>query len=158
MIVEYNDNYKNNLKQLLVELQEYIVSIDYEKYNIITDKYGEFYLDKTLKEVQKYDGKIFLYKEDENILGAIVCCVNNESEKTYDFKAPKRGRITEFIVTQSARSKGIGKMLLDSCYNYLKSIGCADVLLSVFAYNKSAINYYEKNGYHDRLIEMTKKL
>ena len=43
MIVEYNNQYAEDVKDLLVELQEFIVSIDKEKYNILTAEYREEY-------------------------------------------------------------------------------------------------------------------
>ena len=46
MIIEYDKQYDEDVKDLLVELQEYIVSIDKEKYNIITKDYREEYFKK----------------------------------------------------------------------------------------------------------------
>ena len=63
MIIEYEKKYDEQVKDLLVELQEYIVSIDKERYNIITPTYREEYFKKTIDEVSKYEGKIYLYKE-----------------------------------------------------------------------------------------------
>ena len=158
MIVEYNKQYDEDIKDLLVELQEYIVSIDKEKYNIITDEYREEYFKKTKDEIKKYNGKMLLYKENKKIVGLIVGLINNEETSEYDFKAPKRGRITELIVSKKCREKGYGKELLNAMEKYLINNGCKDVLLGVFGYNEKAIKFYEKNGYHTRLIEMTKKL
>ena len=47
MIVEYDESYNENIKDLLVELQNHIVNIDKEKYNIITDQYRDLYFNKT---------------------------------------------------------------------------------------------------------------
>ena len=33
-----------------------------------------------------------------------------------------------------------------------------NILLDVFGYNEKAFSFYEKNGYHTRLIELTKML
>ena len=41
---------------------------------------------------------------------------------------------------------------------YLKTCGCQDILIEVFGYNERAIQFYEKMGYHTRMIEMTKKI
>ena len=120
MIIEYSKKYIEDIKDLLVELQNYIVEIDREKYNIITDGYGEKYLKKTIEEVEKNDGKIFLYLENNKVVGLIVGIINNEETSDYDFKAPKRGRITELIVSKNIRSKGIGSMLLEEMTKYLK--------------------------------------
>jgi ribosomal protein S18 acetylase RimI-like enzyme len=112
MIIEYESRYDEEIKDLLVELQEYIVSIDMEKYNIITPKYRDKYFKKTFKEIDKYNGKILLAKEDDKIVGLIVGLVNNDELDDYDFKAPKRGRISELIVSKNCRSHGTGSKLL----------------------------------------------
>ena len=156
MIIEYNEKYKEEVKDLLVELQEYIASIDKEKYNIITKEYRDKYFNKTMDEIYKYEGKMYLYKDNDKIIGLIVGLINNLEECTYDFKYPKRGRITELVVSKHYRKSGVGSILLHSMEDYLKSVGCKDILLGVFAYNENAINFYEKNGYHIRMHDMTK--
>lgn len=157
MIIEYAEKYKEEVKDLLVELQEYIISIDKEKYNIITKEYRDNYFNKTMDEIYKYEGKMYLYKDNDKITGLIVGLINNLEESTYDFKCPKRGRITELVVSKHYRKSGVGSILLHSMEDYLKSVGCKDILLGVFAYNENAIKFYEKNGYHIRMHDMTKK-
>ena len=157
MIIEYDEKYKEEVKDLLVELQEYIISIDKEKYNIITKEYRDNYFNKTMDEIYKYEGKMYLYKDNDKITGLIVGLINNLEESTYDFKCPKRGRITELVVSKHYRKSGVGSILLHSMEDYLKSVGCKDILLGVFAYNENAIKFYEKNGYHIRMHDMTKK-
>lgn len=158
MIIEYDEKYSEEVKDLFVELQEHLVNIDKEKYNIITSQYREIYFSKTLDEVKKYEGKIFLYKENNHIVGLIVGIVNNDALDNYDFKAPKRGRVSELIVSKSCRSKGIGEKLLKAMEEHLKALGCQDILIGVFGYNERAIKFYEKMGYHTRMIEVTKKI
>ena len=41
---------------------------------------------------------------------------------TYDFKAPKRGRIKELIVSEKYRKGGYGTILLEAMEKYLKRI------------------------------------
>ena len=156
MIIEYDEKYKDEVKDLLVELQEYIVSIDKEKYNIITKEYRNNYFNKTMDEIYKYEGKMYLYKDNDKITGLIVGLINNLEECTYDFKCTKRGRITELVVSKHYRKSGVGSILLHSMEDYLKSVGCKDILLGVFAYNENAIKFYEKNGYHIRMLDITK--
>ena len=156
MVIEYNKKYKKEVVILIEELQKYIASIDKEKYNRFTKGYGGKYLDKTLRKLKNHNGKMFLYEEDGKILGLIAGIVNNEEIDVYDFKAPKRGRILELIVTENTRGKGIGKILIKHMEEYLKSIGCKAVLLEVFGYNDNAIKFYTKNEYHNRLHDMIK--
>lgn len=158
MIIEYDGKYDKDIINLFIELQEHIADLDREGYNILTANYGHLYLKKTLEEVKKYNGKILLYKIDQDILGLVVGLINNDAEDSYDFKAPRRGRITELIVSEKKRSQGIGKKLLKAMEGYLISQECSDVLLGVFAYNDRALKFYEENGYHVRMLEMTKKI
>lgn len=157
-IIEYNSKYDEQIKTLLVELQEYIAQIDKEGYNIITEYFKELYFQKTMEEINSCNGKIFLASQNEKIVGLIIGVVNNEEENSYDFKAPKRGRITELIVSQKYRTSGIGQILLNKMEEYLKNIGCKAILIECFGYNTNALKFYQKNGYFNRAIEMTKKL
>lgn len=156
MIIEYDKKYDEEIKDLLVELQEHIQCIDIEGYNILSKDYRELCFQEVLAQVNKCHGKILLYKEKEKIVGLVAGLINNDDEETYEFKAPRRGRITELIVSKSIRSKGIGTSLLKAMEDYLISIGCKDILLGVFAYNEKAINFYKKNGYRMRMIDMIK--
>ncbi len=157
-IIEYSNKYNEDVKDLLVELQEYIAEIDREKYNIVTDEYREKYFEKTMNEVNKYKGKIFLAIEDEKIIGLIVGIINNEEESTYDFKAPKRGRITELVVSKKCRYKGVGSELIHTMEKYFEGTGCKGVLIDVFGYNENAQKFYYRNGYFNRNIEVMKKI
>ena len=154
MIIDYNSKYDEQIKDLLVQLQQYLADMDKEGYNIVGNEYKEKYFTKTMEEVKKCNGKIMLYKDNEKIVGLIVGLINNDETERYDFKAPKRGRITELIVDKEYRGKQIGKQLLAEMNKYLKSIGCEKILIAVFGYNESAIEFYEKNGYHIRMIDM----
>ncbi len=157
-IIDYSNKYNEQIKDLLVELQQYIAEIDKEKYNILTNEYREKYFEKTMNEVNKYEGKIFLAVENEKVIGLIIGLINNEEESTYDFEAPKRGRVTELIVSNKCRANGIGKQLLDKMEKHFKEVGCKGILIDVFAYNENAQNFYCKNGYFNRNIEVMKKI
>ncbi len=158
MIIEYDKRYDENIKDLFVELQDDIVNMDKEKYYILTENYREEYFKKAMEDIQKYNGKILLCSENNKIVGLIIALTNNEETLNYDSNVPKRGRITELIVSKNYRKKGYGKQLLNSMETYLMKQGCKDILLGVLAYNDHAIQFYEKNGYHARLVEMTKKV
>lgn len=157
-IINYSNKYDESIKDLLVELQEYIADLDREKYNILTNTYREKYFEKTMNEVDKYEGKIFLAIDNEKVIGLIIGLINNEEENTYDFKAPKRGRITELVVSKECRSNSIGKQLLKKMEIYFKEVGCKGILIDVFAYNENAQKFYYKNGYFNRNIEVMKKI
>ena len=157
-IIEYNKKYSEGVKDLLAELQEYIVSIDKDGYNIITEGYREIQFKTIMKELDDFEGKMFLAVEGEKAIGLIVGLINNEEQDLYNFKAPKRGRISELIVSSNSRTKGIGNELMNKMESYFKSVGCRAILIDVFSYNERAKKFYYKNGYNMRDLELIKRI
>ena len=156
-IIEYEEIYQEEVKELLEELQEYMISVDKEGYSTITKEYKEKYFEKIIKEVNAYQGKIFLAM-DKQVVGLIIGLINNEDISTYDYKAPKLGRVTELIVTKEYRNKKIGKQLLKKIEEYFKEVGCKGILLNIFTDNKVAKIFYEKEGYSKRTSELIKQI
>lgn len=156
-IIEYEEIYQEEVKELLEELQEYMISVDKEGYSTITKDYKEKYFEKIIKEVNAYQGKIFLAM-DKQVVGLIIGLINNEDISTYDYKAPKLGRVTKLIVTKEYRNKKIGKQLLKKIEEYFKEVGCKGILLNIFTDNKVAKIFYEKEGYSKRTSELIKQI
>lgn len=158
MIIEYNTKYKEQVIDLFVELQQYIVDLDKEGYNIISKGYGKRYYEETLEELYEKKGIMLLYVENDVVQGLVVGYINNEEIDEYDFRAPKRGRVSELIVSNKFRGNDVGSKLLKEIEHWFRIHKCSDVLIEVFAYNLKGINFYEKHKYHNRVVEMTKKI
>lgn len=158
-IVEFNKSHSEQVKDLLVQLQEYIVSLDKNKLNIITPQYREMYFKKTLNEIRKNKGKMFVALSNENVVG-MVCGYLATYDKwdKIDYVCPKKGVITELVVDKNLRGGGVGKQLMQQMEDYFKGVGCEFVLLQVFAPNINGKKFYDKLGYEDSLINMLKKL
>ena len=158
-IVEYDSKYEEDVKDLLVELEEYIVSIDEDHLDIVGKDYREKMIWYDLKDVDENRGKCFIAVEDDKAIGVIMGKIRKYSKFDYlDYKCPKAGIITELVVTKSEKGSGIGSMLVNKMEEYFKEMGCKYVSVDVFAYNKNALNFYSKFGYHARMIDTIKKL
>ncbi len=158
-IIEYEDKYLEDVRDLLTELEEYIISIDKDELDQVHPEYHEKMALVDLKEVNENNGKCFLAIDTDKVIGLIMGTIPSYDEYDYlDYKCPKRGIITELIVTSKVRSKGIGKALIEKMEEYFKSNDCEYVLVDVFAYNENAINFYDKKGYHSRMYTDIKKL
>lgn len=158
-IVEYEDKYLEDVRNLLVELEEYIVSIDKDCLDCVHPEYREKMVKIDLDEVKNNNGKCYLAIENDKAIGLIMGCIFPYDEYDYlDYKCPKRGKITELIVTNKIRSKGIGQELINKIEEYFKSGGCEYVIVDVFAYNDIGKNFYNKKKYHTRMETMLKKL
>ena len=158
-IIEYNEKYLEDVKDLLVELEEYIISIDEDHLDQLHPEYREKMALIDLQEINDKDGKCYLAIENEKVIGLIMGIIIKFDEYDYlDYKCPKEGRITELIVTSKTRNNGVGQILMKEMENYFKSVGCEYILVDVFAYNKNGINFYNKQGYHPRMYTEIKKI
>ena len=157
-IREYEEKDADAVKDLLVELQELIVHLDEDRYNIITSHYRDEVFAFIMMNVHKYEGKIFVAEDNGKLIGLVVTLINNDEEETFDFKAPKRGRISDIVITKAYQHQGIGQKLLAYAENYLASVGCHDVLLECFGYNTNAKEFYRHLGYKQRTETLMKRI
>ncbi len=158
-IVEYEDKYLEDVKDLLVELEEYIISIDQDNLDKLHPEYRDKMAHLDLEEVRNNNGKCYVAIEDDKGIGVIMGCIFPYDEYDYlDYKCPHRGEITELIVTKRIRSHGVGHELMKKMEEYFKSVGCEYVLVDVFGYNDIGKSFYHKNDYHTRMETMIKKL
>lgn len=158
-VIEYEEKYLEDVRDLLTELEEYIVSIDKDELDQVHPEYHEKMALVDLDEINMNNGICYLAIKNDKAIGLIMGMIPKYDEYDYlDYKCPKRGMITELIVTSKIRSKGIGQALMDRMEKYFKFNDCEYVLVDVFAYNENAINFYNKNGYHPRMYTDIKKL
>ena len=133
-IIEYQGKYLNDIRDLLTELEEYIVMIDKDNLDIVHPEYHEKMALIDLEEIKNNNGKCYLAVENEKAIGLIMGIIPNYNKYDYlDYKCPKRGIITELIVTSKIRDNGVGKKLMDKMEKYFRDNHC-----------EYAIKFYEK--------------
>jgi ribosomal protein S18 acetylase RimI-like enzyme len=158
-IIEYEDKYLEDVKDLLVELEEYILTIDKDHLDQLHPEYRDKMAVLDLEEVKNNNGKCYIAVEDNKAVAVIMGIVGTYDEYDYlDYKCPKRGEITELIVSKNVRNSGLGQQLMEKMENYFKSIDCEYVLVDIFGYNDNALKFYSKHGYHPRMITGIKKI
>lgn len=159
MIVEYDSKYDEQIKDLLVELQNYLVDIDNWHTQILKPEYRENMFKLDMEKVRKQNGKIYLYIEDNVAIGIIIGIIEEKDEidkLTND--CAKTGSILELVVKNDIRGNGIGKLLLGKIEQFFKDVDCKRINIEVFGPNKKGLNFYEKNGYITRDIIVSKKI
>ena len=158
-IIEYEDKYLEDVKDLLVELEEYILTIDKDNLDQLHPDYHDKMALLDLEEVNNNKGKCYLAIENGKAIGLIMGTIPPYDEYDYlDYKCPPRGEITELIVTSKIRSKGVGQKLMNKMEEYFKSVNCEYVMIDVFGYNDLALKFYFKQGYHPRMLTTIKKI
>ena len=162
--------YENEAKNLLVELQEYVVEIDKFKLNLLSPKYREGYFKNMVKECKKNSGKIFCALSGSKVVGVIAGYVERYCKKDLlVYSCPKKGIVAELIVSKNSRKEGAGKLLLNKMEEYFKlllnkmeeyfkSIGCSFIQLDVMEDNTPAKKFYYSNGYEKRMLTLFKKI
>lgn len=88
-IIEYEDKYLEDVRNLLTELEEYIISIDEDNLDHLHPEYHEKMALVDLAEVNKYSGKCYLAIIDNQVIGLIMGCIYPYAEYDYlDYKCP----------------------------------------------------------------------
>lgn len=159
MIVEYDKKYDEQIKDLLVELQNYLIDIDDWHTQIMSPEYREKTFEMDMRNVRNQNGKVFVSVENGIVNGVIIGVVNEKDEidkLTND--CAKTGNVLELIVSKEDRGKGTGKKLLEKIEEYFKQINCARINIEVFGPNKRGLEFYEKNDYIVRDMIVSKRL
>lgn len=159
MIIEYDMQYDEQIKDLLVELQNYLIDIDDWHTQVMLPEYRKNSFKMDMKKIEKQNGKIYLAIENDIVIGLImgVVEVKDEIDKLTNDCA-KTGSVIELIVKNNIRGNGIGKSLLEKIEEYFKSINCKRINIEVFGPNKKGLNFYKKNDYITRDIIVSKRI
>lgn len=104
------------------------------------------YTDEQLLQIFKSElTPVFVAVEGDAVLGYVFCIVQQTvgAKCIFDHKTLY---IDDLCVDESARGKGVGKILYDYAIDYARSIGCHNVTLHVWEKNPGARAFYEKMG------------
>ena len=158
-IREYIDTDENDLIALTEELQDYLIDLDPLKRLIRHPDYGAWYTARCLEQVRQKSGKIFIGRIAGKTVAYIAGIIDEESPDIgMGYVQTKAGRITELVVTGSARSSGIGAQLMAKLEAFFLQSGCNIIRVEVFAPNHGAIRFYDKLGYSPRTHDFIKTL
>lgn len=146
-IVEYTPDYENDVKDLLTQLQTFLSNIDPQGIIVVRENYRDGYFAHAMTAVKKHAGKVFLATEDNKTVGVAICLIppcGEESRLTTT--CPQCGFISDLVVAEGMRGKGIGSALLARAERYFAEQHCEQMQLCVSAYNTGALAFYERQG------------
>ncbi|MEI7554867.1 GNAT family N-acetyltransferase [Candidatus Chlorohelix sp.] len=76
--------------------------------------------------------------------------------RDYYYTLDSYGYIEQLIVTEHARQQGVGALLLENCYDWLKSRRIHSATLKVYAPNRDALRFYQREGFSHLRHELIK--
>ncbi len=147
-IIDYEDKYEEDVKDLLVELQEHLVKVDYWHFQVMKDIYRESCFNRDMQMVKEQEGHIYLAKENNEIIGMVIGIIPPKDDEDRDTNTCARnGAVLELIVSKKSRGNGTGKLLLSKIEDYFKEKNCENISIEVYAPNERAYHFYEREGY-----------
>lgn len=158
-IIEYFNRHREESCQLLDELQNHLVAMDKEHVQITSTIYQKEYLGYLIGNTFFNNGKLHLALLNNHAVGLVAGWIEAKDKEDYlTNRCPKRGLVTELVVSQNMRGLGIGEKLLDKMEKYFKSQDCEFIAINVFAPNQDALEFYKHEGYSPRNIELYKRI
>ena len=127
-IIDYQERYKQNLYDLTVEWLEKYLYLEEEDRLFLNDPEGT---------VIEKGGFIFFAKAGDELLGTVSLI--RKSEKVFE--------LAKLAVTEKAKGKGIGSILMDKFVETAKEQGIETIVLYTNHILIPAIKLYEKYGF-----------
>ena len=117
-------------------------------------KYNEEDLKALLQDQNR---PIFIAEEDGAVLG-YGFCILKQTENDPVLRDSRSLYIDDLCVDENCRGKHVGSQIYAYIKDYARTIGCDTITLNVWAFNESALRFYEAMGMQMRNIHMEDKL
>ena len=143
------------LRACFVELQDHEHELDRRapRGADIADEY----LTWMFRRCEAYRGRVVMALAGGEVVGFMTLLLEVPRSDPDD-PAPSHGLMTDLMVRQSWRGRGIGAVLLTEAEALAHAAGCVELRVTVFAENHGARRFYARAGYGNLLVSMRKGL
>ena len=155
-IREYRETDCERMLSLIRELQAHEVAL-YDRMKPTADM-GHWYIDLLKKQCAEDDGVILIAEEDGKALAYATILTDVVEDGEADEVAYSYAHVGDLVVSEAARRRGIGKLLLEECERRSRAAGRDELRITVLARNEGACRTYRSFGFDDHLIKMRKAL
>ena len=113
------------------------------------------YTDQELRELLQDETRpIFVWTDENDTVMGYAFCIFQRHIGDNVMTDILTLYIDDLCVDESARGSHIGTQLYDHVLSFAREKGCYNVTLNVWAFNESALNFYQKRGLKPQKIGM----
>ena len=113
------------------------------------------YTDQQLRELLQDETRpIFVWTDENDTVMGYAFCIFQRHAQDNVMTDILTLYIDDLCVDESARGSHIGTQLYDHVLSFAREKGCYNVTLNVWAFNESALNFYQKRGLKAQKIGM----
>lgn len=146
---------KESIKELMMELQMYHYDLDDTEFTPEISNIDRV-LDYTLNHY-KYFIAVANKEGKKRAVGFIMFHDTNNEMDSFTVMA-HRVVVSELIVVSDMRGNGIGQSLMSLVKNYAREEGASEITVLVYNCNSHAHDFYFKQGFSPKMIDMSYKL
>jgi ribosomal protein S18 acetylase RimI-like enzyme len=104
------------------------------------------YYDELLQRLSRRQGRIVLAEERGVVIAAMGFSIDEDAAYVTD-DVRRHGTVTDLIVHEDRRGRGIGQMLLEEAERLTREAGLQRLFIGALVANESACRIYEKFGF-----------
>lgn len=120
-----------------------------------TDRTKEGYARFLGAQLDEPDAAVLVAEQDAAVIGYAYVAV--ESHDYMTLRGPA-GLLHDIIVDPERRRHGVGRALLEAVFEYVRSRGLEQIVLSTAERNEAAQRLFAKAGFRRTMVEMTREL
>ena len=119
----------------------------------------DIFKEKTIKELKEegiqcinnYERNMIVAEDEDKIKGLAIYKFIEVNDHLYKLDK-KILSVSELVVEEKQRSKGIGKLLLDKIKTIAKQEKCDNIELNCWSFNIGAMNFYKDYGMKEQRV------
>jgi GNAT superfamily N-acetyltransferase len=158
-IREYRESDADAIVALVRELNAHELEI-YERM-LPPDEIGIGYLREIERQCAESAGRIFVAESREGAIvgyASVLAACDSEAEGTYDETPFVYAYLSDLVVTENWRGRGVGARLIQACEDVARAAGRDELRITVLARNAGAHRLYARAGFADHEVLMRKRL
>ena len=154
LIREYQASDRAAVEQCIADLQD---STKVFNPNVSDGSIAPVYLQYLIRRCGETGGEIFVVETEGRVVGMVAVFArvksNSADEDDYEY-----AHISDLVVLDGYRSKGLGRALIQRAEEHVRSMGAKLLRIGVMAHNEGARVLYNRYGFDELFVMLQKEL